>query len=70
MSLQDTFDRALASLNDAALDDAHWPAASGIMDEACGATGNSLVVGHGLGYDVEIYFARVCRGGERREDME
>ena len=70
MSLQDTFDRALASLHDAALDADHWPAAAAFMDEACGATGNSLVVGHGFGDDVEIYFARICRGGERREDLE
>ena len=70
MSLQETFDRALVSLNDAALDDAHWPAASRFMAEACGATGNTLVVGHGFGDQVEIYFARMCRGGERREDME
>ena len=70
MSLQDTFDRALVSLNDAALDDAHWPAASGFMAEACGATGNTLVVGHGFGDEVEIYFRRICRRGERREDFE
>ncbi|MDE0205907.1 MAG: hypothetical protein OXP66_07765, partial [Candidatus Tectomicrobia bacterium] len=70
MSLQDTFERALACLNEAALDDVHWPAAAGLMDEACGATGNSLVVGHGFGDDVEIHFARICRGGERREDFE
>ena len=70
MSLQDTFDRALVSLNDAALDDAHWPAASGFMEDACGITGSTLVVGRGFGDDVEIYFRRVCRGGERREDFE
>ena len=70
MSLQDTFDRAVAYLNEAALDDAHWPVAAGFMDEACGATGNSLVVGHGFGDDVEIYFARICRLGKRREDFE
>ena len=70
MSLQDTFDRALACLNDAALDEAHWPAVSGLLDEACGATGNTLVVGRGFGNDVEIDFARICRGGERREDLE
>ena len=40
------------------------------MDDACGATGNSLVVGYGFGDDVDIYFARICRDGERREDLE
>ena len=70
MSLQDTFDRALASLNEAALDDVHWSAAAGFMDDACGTTGNSLVVGQGFGDTVKIYFARICRRGERREDFE
>ena len=70
MSLQEIFDRAVACLNEAALDDAHWPAAAGLMDDACGTTGNSLVVGHGFGDDVEIHFARICRGGERRADFE
>ena len=70
MGLQDTFDHALASLNEAGLDDAYWPVASGFIDEACGATGNSLVVGHGFGDNVEIHFARICRHGERREDFE
>lgn len=70
MSLQDTFDRALVCLNEAALDDVHWPAAAGFMDDACGTTGNSLVVGHGFGDEVEIYFARICRRGERRVDFE
>ena len=70
MGLQDTFDHALAHLNEAALDVVHWPAAAGYMDEACGATGDSLVVGHGFGDDVEIHFARICRRGERREDFE
>ena len=70
MSLQDTFDRALASLHHAGLDDAHWPAAAALMEDACGITGNSLVVGRGFGDDVEIYFGRICRRGERREDFE
>ena len=70
MSLQDTFDRALVTLNEAALDDALWPAAAGIMDEACGTTGDSLAVGYGFGDDVEIHFARICRHGERRRDFE
>ena len=70
MSLQDTFDRVLASLNDAALDDAQWPAAAASMEDACGITGSTLVVGRGFGDDVDIYFGRICRLGEGPEDFE
>ena len=33
----------------AALDDGRWPAASGLIDEFCGAKGNTLVTGEGGG---------------------
>ena len=42
MSDQDTFERILASLYDAMLNDAHWPATSALIDEACGLQGNAL----------------------------
>ena len=57
MSLLDTFDRLLASLNQSVLDQAHWPATSALIDEACGATGNGLVTGEGYGADVRVFFA-------------
>lgn len=66
----DIFDRVLVSLHDATLDDAHWPAASALIDEACGATGNSLVVGDGFGDDVRVHFAAFHRRGERREEIQ
>lgn len=66
----DIFDRVLVSLHDATLDDAHWPSASALIDEACGATGNSLVVGDGFGDDVHVYFAAFHRRGERREEVQ
>ena len=34
------------------LDDARWPAASALIDEACGITGNDLMVGEGPTDDV------------------
>ena len=40
MSDQDAFERILASLYDAMLDDAEWPATSALIDEACGTVGN------------------------------
>ena len=70
MSQSDTFDRVLASLNDAALDDALWPKAAAFIDEACGLTGNELVVGKRSAGDVRIYFARFCYRGQRRPDFE
>ena len=47
MSDQDAFERILASLHDAMLDDTLWPATSALIDEACGVKGNSLLVGEG-----------------------
>ena len=68
MNPQDPFDRLLASLHDAALDDALWPATARLIDEACGATGSSIIVGKGAGGGVS--FAAFYRRGERRRDLE
>lgn len=71
MSRQDLFDRLLASLYDAMLDDAEWPVASALIDRICGSKGNILVSGEGgLGTDLAVYFARCCYRGERREEFE
>ena len=71
MSQQDRFDRILESLHDAALDDARWPAASALIDEACGARGSALIVGQGHSQeDGAIFLARFCRRGQRYEDRE
>ena len=70
MSPRDTFDRILASLHDATLDDAHWPQTSALIDEACGTTGNKLVVGDGLEGDVRIFLAWFYRRGQRNEELE
>ena len=69
MSPRDTFDRILASLHDATLDDAHWPQTSALIDEACGTTGNGLVVGDGLEGDVRIFLAWFYRRGQRNEEL-
>ena len=71
MSRQDLFGRVLASLGATALDDALWPAASGLIDEFCGAKGNMLVTGDGAAdEDVDIFFARFCFRGERHAELE
>ena len=70
MSDQDAFERILASLYDAMLDDTRWPAASALIDEACGITGNALMVGEGPKDDVRARFVGGYRRGQRREDLE
>ena len=70
MSQLDTFNRILSSMNQAMLDDAHWPAASALIDDACGMTGNELVIAQGSGDDARVLFARFYQRGERRQDLE
>ena len=69
MNPLDAFDRILALLHRAALDDAHWSAASALIDEASGAVGSMLTVGEGSGDDVRVYFARLLYRGESRQDL-
>ena len=71
MSEQEVFEHVIASLHSAALDDAHWSATSGLIDEACGAKGNMLVFGDGDSReDAEIFFARFCYRGQRHQESE
>ena len=70
MSRQDMLDRALAALYDAALDEALWPAASALIDEACGLTGNGLVVCDRFGENVGIVHAALFYQGQHREDLQ
>ena len=70
VSRQDTFDRLVNAIHEAALDETYWPAASALIDEACGATGNKLVFGEGLGDDVKGHLAHYYFRGQRRQDLE
>ncbi len=70
MSGQDAFERLLALLYDAMLDDRHWPAASALIDEVCGLTGNALVVGEGPKDHIRASFIGGYSRGQRREDEE
>ena len=70
MSDQDAFDRILVALYDAMLEDAHWPATSALIDEACGITGNTLLIGEGPKDDVRALFVGLYYRGQRREDLE
>ena len=69
MNPDDIFARCLAALYEAALDDARWPAATALVEEAVGASGNALIVGEGSDEDVRIYFARYLRRGESVQDQ-
>ena len=45
MSEQPAFERSLAPLYNAMLDDTHWLATSTLIDETCGIAGSALLVG-------------------------
>ncbi len=65
------FERVVDSLNAAMLDDARWPVASSLIDEACGSKGNFLTLSEGASNsDTEIFRARFCYRGQRRTDLE
>ena len=70
MSDRDAFERILASLYDAMLDDTHWPATSALIDEACGLTGNALMIGEGPTDDIRALFVGLYYRGQRRTDLE
>ena len=68
---QEPFERILGSLHEAVLDDARWPVASSLIDEACGSKGNFLTLSEGVSNsDTEIFRARFCYRGQRRPDLE
>ena len=70
MSGRDAFERTLAAIYDAMLDDSHWPAASALIDEACGVGGNDLFVAEGPEDDRRGLFVGIYSRGQRREDLE
>jgi len=70
MSHQDAFERALAALQNAALDASLWPAASARIDEACGVTGNGLVVCESPGGNAGIVHAAFFSRGRPCEELQ
>ena len=70
MSDRDAFEHVLASLYDSMLDDTHWPATSALIDEACGLTGNTLMVGEGPKENIQALFIGLYYRGQRRTDLE
>ena len=69
MNPDDVFERCLALLYEAALDDARWPAATSLIEEALDAAGNALAVVEGGDDDARIHFARFLRRGDSYLDL-
>lgn len=63
----DAFERIVDALHEAMLDDARWPPASALMDEAFGTRGNLLTFEDGSPEDnIQFFFAKTyCRGEDR-----
>ena len=70
MSDQDAFERTLAALHDAMLDESQWPATSALIDAACGMQANGLLVGAGPPDDIQALFVGLYYRGQRRADWE
>ena len=70
MSDQDAFERILASLHEAMLDDALWPATLALIDEACGCQGSCLAARSGPQDNVRVVSIQFYCRGERRTDWE
>ena len=70
MNPSDAFDRIVAALHQAMLDDSLWPAASALIDDALAAGSNTLGVSEGAGDDTRVHFAGFYRRGQRRPDLE
>ena len=71
MSTEDLFERALAALHRAALDDAHWLSAAALINEACATKGHAVFLGKGYSpRELEPFLFRVWAGQHRRDDWE
>ena len=70
MSDQDKFERVLAALHEAMLDDTLWPATSALIDDACGMVGNSLLIREGSQDDSPVFLVGFYYRGERYENWE
>ena len=70
MSRHDRYEAALAALHEAALDDAHWPDAARLIEQACGSKGSGFAVGEGLDDHARVHFANFYLHGRRRPDLE
>ena len=71
MNQSSAFDRVLALLHDATLNDDDWPGTSALIDAVCGIKGNFLTFADGPApADAKIYIAWFYYRGERRPAFE
>ena len=70
MSQQDAFERVVASLHEATLDDRLWNRTSGLIDEACRSMGNQVVFRDHSPDRTGVLFARFCLRGQRHKEAE
>ena len=70
MSQQDAFERVVASLHEATLDDSLWDRTSGLIDDACRSMGNQMVFCDDSAGRTGVLFARFCLRGQRHKEAE
>ncbi|MDE2990969.1 MAG: LuxR C-terminal-related transcriptional regulator [Chloroflexota bacterium] len=71
MSERGAFDRILASMHEAMLDDAHWLPTFALIDDTCRTKGNMLTFAErSTQDDVEMLYARFCFRGEHNRELE
>ena len=70
MSQQDAFERVVASLHEATLDDSLWDRTSGLIGDACRSMGNQMVFCDDSAGRPGVLFARFCLGGQRHKEAE
>ena len=72
MSQQDAFERVLASLHEAMLDDSLclWDRTSALIDEACRSMGNKLIFHDDSFKLTGVLFSRFCYRGQRHKKSE
>ena len=72
MNPDDAFERILAALYEAALDDTRWSAASSMIEEALNASGTAIgvvEVGDDDVLNARVHFARFLRRGDSVQDL-
>lgn len=70
MDSQDMLASVLAALHEATLNPTLWPHTSALIDDACGATGNAIVVSEGSGENARVHFRAGYYRGVRNEELE
>ena len=70
MSEQDVFEGVLAALHSATLDDAHWPATSALIHDACGTKGMGLWINEDTADVSRVLFARLYYRDQRSPELE